>query len=47
MPGSQLFLTQSAPDFQGPAVVEGEFKNIKISDYHGKYLVFFFYPADL
>lgn len=36
-----------APDFAGTAVVDGEFKEIKLSDYRGKYLVLFFYPLDL
>ncbi|XP_008548226.1 peroxiredoxin 1 [Microplitis demolitor] len=35
-----------APDFAGTAVVDGEFKEIKLSDYRGKYLVLFFYPLD-
>lgn len=36
-----------APDFKGTAVVDGDFKEIKLSDYRGKYLVLFFYPLDL
>lgn len=36
-----------APDFQGVAVVQKDFKNIQLSDYKGKYLVLFFYPLDL
>ena len=36
-----------APSFQGLAVVNGEFRDIKLSDYAGKYLVLFFYPLDL
>ena len=28
------------------AVVGGEFKSIKLSDYRGKYVVLFFYPLD-
>ncbi|CAD5111789.1 DgyrCDS1063 [Dimorphilus gyrociliatus] len=46
MPTSKLELTKPAPDFGGQAVVKGEFKEIKLSDYKGKYLVFFFYPLD-
>ena len=38
---------QPAPDFQGKAVVNGDFKDISLSDYKGKYLVLFFYPLDL
>ncbi|XP_077523637.1 peroxiredoxin 2-like [Amblyomma americanum] len=39
-------LTKPAPDFCGTAVVDGQFKEIKLSDYRDKYLVFFFYPLD-
>ncbi|XP_054002666.1 peroxiredoxin-like [Hylaeus anthracinus] len=35
-----------APDFSGTAVVDGDFKEIKLSDYKGKYVVLFFYPLD-
>ncbi|RWS11544.1 Peroxiredoxin 1-like protein [Dinothrombium tinctorium] len=35
-----------APDFSGIAVVDGAFKNIKLSDYAGKYVILFFYPLD-
>lgn len=38
---------QPAPDFAGTAVINGDFKDIKLSDYSGKYLVLFFYPSDL
>ncbi len=36
----------SAPDFTATAVVDQEFKTIKLSDYRGKYVVLFFYPLD-
>lgn len=36
-----------APNFEGLAVVNKDFKTIKLSDYKGKYLVLFFYPLDL
>ncbi|XP_077499034.1 peroxiredoxin 2-like isoform X1 [Amblyomma americanum] len=39
-------LTKPAPDFCGIAVVDGQFKEIKLSDYKDKYLVLFFYPLD-
>lgn len=39
-------LEKPAPQFEGQAVVKGEFKNIKLSDYKGKYVVLFFYPLD-
>jgi peroxiredoxin (alkyl hydroperoxide reductase subunit C) len=35
-----------APDFKGTAVVSQQFKEIKLSDFKGKYLVLFFYPLD-
>lgn len=40
-------LAKPAPFFSGTAVVNGQFKNIKLEDYQGKYLVLFFYPLDL
>lgn len=40
-------IQKPAPDFAGTAVVNGDFKDIKLSDYHGKYVVLFFYPLDL
>ncbi|XP_035686142.1 peroxiredoxin-2-like [Branchiostoma floridae] len=44
--GSKAQISKPAPDFQGTAVVNGKFEEIKLSDYKGKYLVFFFYPLD-
>jgi len=43
---SKLAITKPAPDFKATAVVNGEFKEVKLSDYKGKYLVLFFYPLD-
>ena len=40
------FVTKEAPDFKATAVVNEEFKEIKLSDYRGKYVVLFFYPLD-
>lgn len=37
---------QDAPDFVATAVVDQEFKTIKLSDFQGKYVVLFFYPLD-
>ncbi|XP_037027745.1 peroxiredoxin-2 [Bradysia coprophila] len=37
---------QPAPAFKGQAVVDGDFKEIKLEDFKGKYLVLFFYPLD-
>ncbi len=41
-----LRVGQIAPDFTATAVVDQEFKTIKLSDYRGKYVVLFFYPLD-
>ncbi|XP_053682292.1 peroxiredoxin-2 [Sabethes cyaneus] len=35
-----------APKFNGIAVVGNDFKDIKLDDFKGKYLVLFFYPLD-
>jgi len=35
-----------APDFELPAFVNGGFKNIKLSDYKGQWVVLCFYPGD-
>uniref|UniRef100_A0A182W5M8 thioredoxin-dependent peroxiredoxin n=1 Tax=Anopheles minimus TaxID=112268 RepID=A0A182W5M8_9DIPT len=35
-----------APAFKGTAVVDSDFREIKLEDYKGKYLVLFFYPLD-
>src|SRR4051794_10707477 len=37
---------KEAPDFTADAVVNEEFKKVKLSDYRGKYVVLFFYPLD-
>jgi len=43
---SKAQIQRKAPDFQGTAVIDGQIKEIKLSQYKGKYLVFFFYPLD-
>lgn len=40
MPGKE------APDFEAKAFADGGFKNIKLSDYRGKWVVLCFYPGD-
>lgn len=35
-----------APDFEASAYVNGGFKNIKLSDYKGKWVILCFYPGD-
>lgn len=42
-------LNQPAPDFKNPAYqkgVKGDYKEVSLSDYKGKWLVLFFYPRD-
>lgn len=35
-----------APDFEAGALINNAFKNIKLSDYLGKWVVLCFYPGD-
>ena len=35
-----------APDFEASAYTDGGFKNIKLSDYKGKWVALCFYPGD-
>jgi peroxiredoxin (alkyl hydroperoxide reductase subunit C) len=35
-----------APDFEANAFVGGKFKNLKLSDYKGKWVTLCFYPGD-
>ncbi len=37
---------KAAPDFELSAYLDGGFKNIKLSDYKGKWIVVCFYPGD-
>lgn len=41
-----LRVGQTAPEFTATAVVDQEFKTLKLSDYRDKYVVLFFYPLD-
>ena len=41
-----LRVGQAAPYFTATAVVDQEFKDIKLSGFRGKYVVLFFYPLD-
>ena len=36
-----------APDWTADALVDGQFKQMKLSDFKGKYLILLFYPMDL
>lgn len=42
----QARVGQPAPDFEANALVDGKFKNVKLSDYKGKWVVLCFYPGD-
>jgi len=37
---------QKAPDFEAPAYQSGQFGQVKLSDYIGKWVVLCFYPGD-
>ena len=42
-----VLVTQAAPDFKAQAVMaDGQFKELKLSDYRGKHVLLFFYPLD-
>lgn len=41
-----LKVGDKAPDFEETAYVNGQMKEIKLSDYQGKWVVLFFYPLD-
>jgi len=43
---TKAMISKPAPEWEGTAVTSGQFKQLKLSDYLGKYLVFFFYPLD-
>ncbi len=42
-----VLVTKPAPDFKAQAVMaNGQFQDLKLSDYQGKYVILFFYPLD-
>lgn len=42
-----LLIGRCAPDFKAKAMVKGSIvDNFSLQDFHGKYIVFFFYPLD-
>lgn len=41
-----LAIQKEAPNFETTAVINGEFKTIRLTDYRGKYVVLYFYPLD-
>ena len=42
-----VLVSKEAPEWEATAVINGEFKELKLSQFRGKYVVFFFYPLDL
>nr|NP_001027810.1 peroxiredoxin-like [Ciona intestinalis]BAD38621.1 peroxiredoxin-like [Ciona intestinalis] len=46
MSAGKACIQKSAPDFTATAVVNGDFRDISLSEYKGKYVVLFFYPLD-
>jgi len=37
---------KAAPDFETTAFFEGAFRNVRLSDYKGRWIVLCFYPGD-
>jgi peroxiredoxin (alkyl hydroperoxide reductase subunit C) len=46
VPVQQARVGKPAPDFELSAFIAGGFKNIKLSDFKGKWIVVCFYPGD-
>lgn len=44
--GIMIKAGQKAPDFTAGAYQDGEFKEVKLSDYLGQWVVLCFYPGD-
>lgn len=43
---SMIKVGQKAPDFSAPGYQKGEFINVNLSDYLGKWVLLCFYPGD-
>ena len=43
---SMIKVGQKAPDFVSPGYQKGQFINVRLSDYLGKWVVLCFYPGD-
>lgn len=43
---AMLMVGQKVPDFTAPGYQNGNFVNIKLSDYVGKWVLLCFYPGD-
>lgn len=43
---NMVMVGKSAPNFKAPAYHKGEFKEINLEDYKGKWVMLCFYPGD-
>ncbi|CAH0407231.1 unnamed protein product [Chilo suppressalis] len=43
---TKAMISKPAPEWEATAVINGEIKQLSLSSFKGKYLVFFFYPLD-
>lgn len=43
---SEVHVGRKAPDFEAPAYQDGQFGQVKLSDYLGKWVALCFYPGD-
>ncbi len=41
-----ITINQKSPEFEEDAFIDNQIKKIKLSDYKGKWVILFFYPAD-
>jgi peroxiredoxin (alkyl hydroperoxide reductase subunit C) len=46
VPRMAVQVGKPAPDFESVAYIDGGFKNIKLSDFKGQWVVLCFYPGD-
>ncbi|OCC15583.1 Alkyl hydroperoxide reductase subunit C-like protein [Dissulfuribacter thermophilus] len=43
---TMIAVGKKAPEFSAPAFYKGDFVNVKLSDYLGKWVLLCFYPGD-
>ena len=43
---NMIMVGREAPDFEAPAYHQGQFTNVKLSDYRGKWVLLCCYPGD-
>jgi peroxiredoxin (alkyl hydroperoxide reductase subunit C) len=43
---SMIKVGKPAPNFSAPAYIKGEFANVELSEYKGKWVLLCFYPGD-